>query len=95
MTARKDDIKLNRTPHYVSRETGAAELEISPATWDEMVQHGLLPAPVMVGIAGITPRWRWEDVDRKLKAQAECQEAEPFFRGLAGGQAKDRKRVAP
>ena len=43
MTIRKDQIKLNRTPRYVSRETGAAELEISPETWDRYVKCGRLP----------------------------------------------------
>lgn len=31
MTARKDTLRLNRTPRYVSRETGAAELEVRDA----------------------------------------------------------------
>lgn len=93
MTSRKSDIKLKRTPQYVSRETGAAELEISPATWDEMVTAGMLPAPTMVGIAGTTPRWYWPDVVAKLGGGLECN-SEPYFRGLAGGQTKERKRVA-
>jgi len=93
MTVRKDSIKLNRTPAFVSRETGAAELEISPDTWDSMVDQGLLPKPVSVGIAGTTPRWRWADVDRKLSGKDETEEAEPFFRGSGNGQTKDRKRV--
>lgn len=94
MTARKNDIKLSRTPRYVSRETGAAELEISPATWDDWVEAGILPPPCMLGTAGTTPRWRWKDVDRKLSGKAESEGDEPFFRGAGNGQTKERKRVA-
>jgi hypothetical protein len=32
----------SRTPAYVSRETGAAEIGISPATWDAWVKAGVL-----------------------------------------------------
>jgi hypothetical protein len=87
MTTRKDKIKikLNRTPAYVSRETGAAELEISPDTWDGMVDQGLLPKPVQVGIAGTTPRWCWADVVRQLSGKDETEESEPFFRGSDNG----------
>lgn len=86
-----------RPPSYVSRETGAAELDISVDTWDAMVKAGRIPPPHEAGIAGTTPRWRWADVDaalggrRKLTVQSE---PEPFFRGLRHGQAKDRRRAA-
>lgn len=86
-----------RPPSYVSRETGAAELDISTDTWDEMVKNGRLPKPIKVGTAGTTPRWRWEDVDAVLSGRRpitpEC-EPEPFFRGLANGTQKDRGRAA-
>lgn len=67
MTVRKADNLLlgHRTPAYVGRETGAAELQISPATWDDWVKEGRLPPPCDTFPSG-TPRWRWEDVDRKL-----------------------------
>lgn len=54
-----------RTPAYVGRELGAAELQISEATWDRFVERGILPPPAP-GFPPNTPRWRWEDVDNKL-----------------------------
>jgi hypothetical protein len=70
MTMRKADnlLRGDRTPAYVDRETGAAELLISPDTWDHWVKEGRLPPPCDTLPAGI-PRWRWEDVDRKLSGQ--------------------------
>jgi hypothetical protein len=67
MTVRKADNSLrgDRTPAYVGRETGAAELQISPATWDQWVKEGRLPQPSDAFPSG-TPRWRWEDVDHRL-----------------------------
>jgi hypothetical protein len=97
MTSRKDDMRPrgDRPPAYVDRETGAAELGISPATWDKWVEGGLIPAPNTRGIAGTMPRWA--DVDRKLSGKgeigAEC-EPEPYFRGLANGQTKEKRRVS-
>ena len=44
MTTRKTDIALSpRLTAYVTREEGAAELRVSPSTWDEMVECGQLP----------------------------------------------------
>ena len=70
MTVRKTDnlLRGDRTPAYVNRETGAAELQISPATWDSWVKEGFLPAPCDA-FPEDTPRWRWEDVDRKLSGR--------------------------
>jgi predicted DNA-binding transcriptional regulator AlpA len=84
------------TPAYVSRETGAALLDISVDTWDAMVKGGRLPKPVRIGISGTTPRWRWADIDEALSGKRDLNadnEPEPFFRGLAGGKTKDRRRV--
>ena len=61
-------LRGDRTPAYVNRETGAAELLISPDTWDQWVKEGHLPPPCDSFPAG-TPRWRWEDVDRKLSGR--------------------------
>ncbi|WP_316196803.1 hypothetical protein [Bradyrhizobium sp. SZCCHNS3053] len=68
MTIRKTEnlLRGDRTPAYVTRETGAAELLVSPATWDQWVKDGRLPPPSPSFPAG-TPRWRWEDVDRRLR----------------------------
>jgi hypothetical protein len=50
MTVRKGDIPLNsRLTAYVTRERGAAELQVSPSTWDEMVKLNLLPKPHLLG----------------------------------------------
>jgi hypothetical protein len=66
MTAAKANLVLpSRTPAYVDRATGAAELRISPETWDHWVDIGILP-PAAPGFPTSTPRWRWADVDRKL-----------------------------
>ena len=45
MTVRKSDnlLRGDRTPAYVDRETGAAELLISTDTWDQWVKDGRLP----------------------------------------------------
>jgi hypothetical protein len=73
MTVRKSDIRLrgDRTPAYVDRETGAAELLISPDTWDNWVREGILP-PSCATFPNGSPRWRWEDVDRKLSGKAKA-----------------------
>jgi hypothetical protein len=70
MTARKKDnvLRGDRTPAYVDRVIGAAELVISADTWDQWVKEGILPAPCDTLPAGV-PRWRWEDVDRKLSGK--------------------------
>lgn len=86
-----------RPPTYVSRATGAAELDMSVDLWDAMVKSGRLPPPTLVGISGTTPRWRWAAVEAALggrKKPAALSEPEPFFRGLANGQTKDRRRAA-
>jgi hypothetical protein len=63
MTARKADIVLSpRLTAYVTREEGAAELRISPSTWDELVETGQIPKPVRLGRLGTILRWRWADV---------------------------------
>jgi hypothetical protein len=70
MTVRKIDnlLRGDRTPAYVGRETGAAELQISADTWDQWVKEGRLPPPCD-GFPNGAPRWRWEDVDRKLSGR--------------------------
>jgi hypothetical protein len=73
MTRPKSEYALrgDRTPAYVDRETGAAELRISPGTWDEWVKDGRLPKPAP-GFPTSTPRWRWEDVDRLLAGRGDA-----------------------
>lgn len=95
MTVRKDALALPaRTPAYVDRETGAAELRISPETWDKWVERGILP-PAAPGFPVSTPRWRWADVDRKLAGQS-TSDADRFVEaaGRLNGAAKGRKRAA-
>jgi hypothetical protein len=102
MTISKKDNSLRgeRTPAYVDRTTGAAELSISPATWDQWVKEGLLPKPCEGFPEGL-PRWRWEDVDRKLSGSltillAANDDDEAAMRGAAffGAKTKNRSRRA-
>ena len=94
MTTRKADIPLtSRLTAYVTREEGAAELRVSPSTWDEMVECGQLPRPIRLGRMGTILRWRWADVDRSLRGE-DADPPEPYFRGSGNGTAKDGKRNA-
>jgi hypothetical protein len=83
LTARKANLLLPvRTPAFVSREIGAAELGISPETWDRWVREGILPPPAP-GFPSSTPRWRWQDVDRKLAGKgSEVSALEPYLAGI-------------
>jgi hypothetical protein len=83
MTTRKSELLLPaRTPAFVSREVGAAELGISPETWDRWVEVGILP-PAASGFPDSTPRWRWVDVDRKLVGtRPEVPALEPYLEGI-------------
>jgi hypothetical protein len=95
MTLRKADnlLRGDRTPAYVDRETGAAELRISPDTWDQWVKEALLPQSCDSFPAG-TPRWRWEDVDRKLSGQ-KAPTDDAFIQGAAFfGKKKGSRRDA-
>ena len=80
-----------RLTAYVTREEGAAELRISPSTWDELVDSGQIPKPIRLGRMGqfsdgagptLTVELRGDDADT----------LEPYFRGLGNGTAKNRKR---
>ena len=95
MTIRKADnlLRGDRTPAYVDRETGAGELLISPDTWDQWVKEGRLPPPCDTFPAG-TPRWRWEDIDRKL-SRREVSTDDAFLQGAAFfGKKKGSRRDA-
>ena len=92
MTARKDSLSLpSRTPAYVDRETGAAELRISSETWDKWVKNGTLPKAAP-GFPASTPRWRWVDVDRKLSGRPATSDADRFVEaaGRLHGAPKSR-----
>jgi hypothetical protein len=83
-----------RTPAYVDRETGAAELGISPQTWDQWVKDGRLPSP-SPGFPPSAPRWRWADVDRKMSGKP-ANDADAFVAladKLRNGSKKDRRRA--
>jgi hypothetical protein len=87
MTARKKEnlLRGDRTPAYVDRVTGAAELLISPDTWDNWVKEGRLPPPYD-SFPASTPRWRWQDVDRKLSGRVEAADtgsAADYLKGAA------------
>jgi len=97
VTARKTALPLPvRTPAYVSREVGAAELGISPETWDRWVDDGILPL-VAPGFPPSTPRWKWVDVDHKLSTPAQESTTDPFIVGagrIKNGTPPDRKSRA-
>lgn len=69
-----DDRPRGRYPTaYVSREVGAAKLQISPETWDRWAYEGILP-PVAPGFPVFsTPRCKWTDIDRKLSGRRKSQ----------------------
>jgi hypothetical protein len=90
VTTRKADIQLgSRLTAFVTRESGAAELQISPSTWDDMEERGLLPAPYFVGPNHDLKRWLFAEVVEKLRNERDGvdhqHEREPYFRGLAHG----------
>jgi hypothetical protein len=94
MTVRKSKnlLRGDRTPAYVGRETGAAELEISPDTWDQWVKEGRLPPPRDTFPDG-TPRWRWQDVDTKLSGRVEAAtDTAAYLMGVPFIAAKKRGR---
>jgi hypothetical protein len=100
MTVRKANIILrgDRVPAYVDRLTGAAELSISPDTWDNWVREKILPPPCIAFPTG-TPRWRWQDVDKKLSGQdtttpIAANDDDPAIKGAAyfGPQTRNRRR---
>jgi hypothetical protein len=95
MTTRKENLRLpTRTPAYVDRETGAAELGVSPQTWDQWVKEGRLPSPAP-GFPASAPRWRWADVDRKMSGKPD-NDADAFVASagkLRNGPKKDRGRA--
>jgi hypothetical protein len=96
MTVRKADnlLRGDRTPAYVDRETGAAELLISPDTWDQWVKEGRLPRPCDTFPTGM-PRWRWDDVDHKLSGNQAAADIDAAIRGAANfGKKKGSGRDA-
>ena len=88
MSTRKADLHLPaRTPTFVSREVGAAELCISHDTWDRMVDRRELPPPVIV--SGM-PRWKWEAVEAWLSGKRDCatMPENPYLAALANGKTQ-------
>jgi hypothetical protein len=94
VTSRKSDLPLPaRTPTYVSREVGAAELCISPETWDAMVARGELPGPDHK-IGGVMPRWKWDRVEAWLsnKKDGSIIARDPYVMGAEGVDAQAQKK---
>jgi hypothetical protein len=93
MTIRKSAnlLRGDRTPAYVDRETGAGELLISPDTWDLWVKEGRLPPPHDTFPAS-TPRWRWQDVDRRLSGRVEVADTGNTADYLKGAQFIAKKK---
>jgi hypothetical protein len=95
MTARKALLHLPaRTPTYVSREVGAAELCISPETWDRMVAAGELPQ-ADTRLRGTMPRWEWAAVQAYLKGDRDAERipADVYVLGAANAKAKEKRRA--
>ncbi len=92
VTTRKSDLALPvRTPAYVSREIGAAELCISPETWDAMVARGELPPPDHK-IGDVMPRWKWDRIEAWLaRSKAELIVHDPYVAGAEGLNAHAKK----
>ena len=91
MSPRKTDLHLPaRTPTYVSREVGAAELCISPDTWDRMVDRKELPPPTIV--SGM-PRWKWDTVEAWLSGKRDYATVpdNPYLAALTNGKTKKRR----
>jgi len=100
MTARKVALPLpSRTPAFVSRAVGAAELCISPETWDRLVASGVLP-PADTKLGGASPRWQWAKVIARLSGRGEdaiIDESSPYIRAIESFRAappKVRRHVA-
>jgi hypothetical protein len=89
-------VRGDRPPAYVSRETGAAELCISPETWDRWAVEDKLPRAAAGSPPG-SPRWRWEDVDRKISGRGEMiAPANAYLAGIERirGPKKESRREA-
>jgi hypothetical protein len=72
----------------------AAELGISPETWDRWVKEQRLPSP-SPGFPTSAPRWRWADVDRKMSGKPD-NDADAFVASagkLRNGSKKGRRRA--
>jgi hypothetical protein len=95
MTARKALLHLPaRTPAYVSREVGAAELCISPETWDRMVASGELPQADN-RLRGTMPRWEWASVQAYLKAEHDAEKISTDVYVLGAISAKTQEKRRP
>ena len=95
MTVRKASLPLPpRTPAYVSREVGAAELCVSPETWDRMVAAGELPKADK-RFLGTMPRWEWAAVQGHLRDDDEraTMQADVYVRGAENAKAKEKRRA--
>ena len=101
MTTRKTALVLPaRTPAFVSREVGAAELCISPETWDRLVASGVLP-PSDTRLGGKQPRWQWSKVVARLSGHDEAAiltESSPYIRAIENFRAtppRVRRHASP
>jgi hypothetical protein len=95
MTVRKASLPLPpRTPAYVSREVGAAELCVSPETWDRMVAAGELPKADK-RFLGTMPRWEWAAVQVHLRGDNEraTMQEDVYVRGADNAKAKEKRRA--
>jgi len=70
----------HRPPSFVSKATLAAELDISEATVNSLVQRDILPKPIKMGGS---VRWNWAQVVEALAASASSPEVDPYMRGVS------------
>ena len=93
MTKRQADIALSpRLTAYVTREEGAAELRFRPrlgTSWSIVAFY-----PSSVHRHGTILRWRWEDVDSRLRND-DADTPEPYFRGLGNGRPRTANVMLP
>lgn len=102
MTKKEDCHLPSRTPQFLSRETCAAEFEVSLSTWDDWVKSGVVPKPYMLGRNGLTPRWSWDDIREYLNERGKTPSGEaprsPFvnpgaFRAVAREKGETRRKT--
>ena len=78
MTARKHDIARAYAPDYVSAETLAYRLDLSPSTVEAYVRAGLLPRPEMIGSL---MRWDFTEVKAFIKSRNAANKVEVGING--------------
>ena len=66
---------------YVSADTLAQLLDVSETTIWDWTRKSVLPRPVKIG--GST-RWKWSEVERKLKPSSTAEDDDPILKASRG-----------